>query len=129
MMNYEDCWGIFVPIALLSNPPPPFRATGGSYLKTFQISIKKNSRDQRGQKQSKAEGKGKLKAKKREVREVEHSTKAGGKKRQKRKGKVEANSTKKEDRTDAKEGTQKRIKLMLGRIQGEQPLTHLTAAR
>lgn len=100
MMNYEDCWGIFVPIALLSNPPPPFRATGGSYLKTFQISIKKNSRDQRGQKQSKAEGKGKLKAKKREVREVEHSTKAGGKKRQKRKGKVEANSTKKEERTE-----------------------------
>lgn len=81
MLNYEDSWGIFVPITLLNNPQPPSRATGGSYLKTFQISIlkKKTTRDQWGQKQSKAGGRGKLKAKKREVREFEHSTKAVGK--------------------------------------------------
>lgn len=42
MLNYEDCWGIVVPMVLLSNPQPPSRVTGGSYgLKTFQISIKK----------------------------------------------------------------------------------------
>lgn len=42
MLNYEDCWGIVVPTALLSNPQSPSRTTGGSYgLKTFQISIKK----------------------------------------------------------------------------------------
>lgn len=42
MLNYEHCWGIFVPIGLLNNPQPPSRTTGGSYgLKTFQIAIKK----------------------------------------------------------------------------------------
>lgn len=47
-----------------SNLQPLLRATGGSYgLKTFQISIK-NFREQQGQKQRKAEGRGKLKAKK-----------------------------------------------------------------
>jgi len=67
MLNYEDCRGIVIPIELLSNPQPPSRTTGGSYgLKTLQISIK-NFRDQQGQRQRKAEGKGKLKAKKREV--------------------------------------------------------------
>lgn len=58
-------------MALLNNPQPPSRATGGNYgLKTFQNSIKKKkkSRDQWGQKQRKAEGRGKLKAK--EVQEL-----------------------------------------------------------
>lgn len=44
-LNYEDCRGIFVPMALLNNPQLPSRATGGSYgLKTFQNSIKKKKK-------------------------------------------------------------------------------------
>lgn len=78
MLNYEDCWGIVGTGGLLctpSNLQPLSRATGGSYgLKNFQISIK-NFREQQGQKQRKAEGRGKLKAKNREVREIRHTTK------------------------------------------------------
>ena len=65
MLNYEDCWGIVVPIALLSNPQSPSRATGGNYgLKIFKISIKKfqestgpKAKEGRGERQAKSKEK------------------------------------------------------------------------
>lgn len=129
MLNYEDCWGTVVPIALLSNLQPPSRATGGSYgLKIFQISIKKfqeaerpEAKEGRGKRQAKSNGK------RRQGNKQSTFNKNKGEKATEQRQSREANSRSKDDKTGAKEGTEKRMKSMVGRrIQDKQQKTHLT---